>query len=72
MGRARRGLRTRLHVGTGDDLGVDKPWSGQVMRGDTKTPLVGGKIRVDKQRTIAKVPLTTDLVTANPLVLLQP
>jgi len=42
------------------------------MRGDTKTPLVGGKIRVDKQRTIAKVPLTTDLVTANPLVLLQP
>jgi len=62
-------------LAAGSEMGVDKNWQGKVMRGDTKQPLVGGKItiiRVDKQRTIAKVPLTTDIVTANPLVLLEP
>jgi hypothetical protein len=64
-----------ITLSAGSDMGVDKNWTGQVMRGDTLNPLVGGKItiiRVDKQRTIAKVPLTTDLVTSNPIVIMQP
>jgi|MudIll2142460700_1097286.scaffolds.fasta_scaffold02629_2 hypothetical protein len=64
-----------LTISAGSDLGVEKTWSGQVMRGDTKTPFPGGRIiiiRVDKQRTIAKVPLTTDIINANPIILLQP
>ena len=64
-----------ITLSAGSDMGVDKSWTGQVLRGDTPNPLAGGKItiiRVDKQRTIAKVPLTTDIVTANPLVLLEP
>jgi hypothetical protein len=62
-------------LSAGSVNGVDASWSGQVLRGDTLSPLVGGKltiIRVDKQFTIAKVSLTTDIVTSNPIVLLQP
>jgi hypothetical protein len=64
-----------LTISAGSDQGVDKTWSGQLMRGSSQNPLVGGKItiiRVDKQRTIAKVPLTIDLVTSNPIVIMQP
>jgi hypothetical protein len=64
-----------ITLSAGSEMGVDKSWTGQVLRGDTPNPLVGGKItiiRVEKLRTIAKVPLTTDLVTSNPIVILQP
>lgn len=62
-------------LSAGSDMGVDRNWTGQVMRGDSTSPLAGGKItiiRVDKTITVAKVPLTTDLVTANPIVILNP
>ena len=64
-----------ITLSAGSDMGVDKTWTGQVMRGASMDPFVGGKItiiRVDKQRTIAKVPLTTDIVTSNPIVIMQP
>ena len=69
------GDSTIITLPYGSEQGVDKTWTGQVMRGDTKQPFPGGKvtiIRVDKNRTIAKVSLTTDLVTSNPIVILTP
>jgi hypothetical protein len=62
-------------IGAGSESGIEKSWSGTLLRGDTKNPLTGGKIqiiRVDKTRTIAKVTVTTDIVSANPVILLQP
>ena len=69
------GNDTIITIPYGSEQGVDKTWTGQVMRGDTKQPFPGGKvtiIRVDKTRTIAKVSLTTDLVNQNPVVILTP
>jgi hypothetical protein len=63
-------------IPAGSEQGVDKTWTGQVMRGDTKQPLVGARveiIRVDKQRTVARVVgVTVDIITSNPNVVIQP
>lgn len=59
----------------GSEAGVDKTWSGQVMRGDSNQPFPGGKLtifRVDKTRSFATVNLTTDIVNANPVIVLTP
>lgn len=69
------GASTLVTIAAGSEQGVDKTWGGQVMRGDTAAAMPGGKltiIRIDKQFTIAKVGLTTDIVTSNPYVILQP
>lgn len=65
-----------ITVGVGSDQGVGKSgWSGKVLRGDTESPLSGGEvtiIKVDKNKTIGKVHLTTDQVNENPYVKLSP
>jgi hypothetical protein len=65
-----------ITISAGSDMGVDKEtWTGQVMRGSSNQPLPGGKItlvRVDKQRSIARVGLTQDIVNANQTIKLAP
>lgn len=62
-------------LGTGNDAGVAKTWRAQVLRGDTRLPLVGGKaeiVRVDRRTTVVRVKLTPETVRENPTVLLAP
>ncbi len=64
-----------ITISAGSDMGVDKSWSGQILRAGSNAPIIGGKItivRVDKQRTIAKVSVTADIVTANQTIQLTP
>jgi hypothetical protein len=64
-----------ITVAVGSDQGVQKGWSGRVLRGDSESPLDGGDvlvIRVGKRETVGKVKLTTDQVTSNPKVKLSP
>lgn len=59
----------------GKDSGVTTSWTGQIMRGDGATPLVGGAVRiyrVDGQRSYGKVKLTTDTVNSNPIIVIRP
>lgn len=70
-----QGDKTVVVLPYGSDAGVDKTWTGQIMRGSSNQPLVGGKVtifRVDKQRSYATVDLTTDIVNANPVIVLTP
>ncbi|MDQ3341096.1 MAG: hypothetical protein M4D80_38555 [Myxococcota bacterium] len=70
-----RGGDVVVTLSAGSDQGVAANWTGQLMRGQSKSPYAGGKItiiKVDKQRTLAKVPLTIDIVTANRNVILKP
>jgi hypothetical protein len=64
-----------IQIPAGSSQGVKKDWRGQVLRGDSDTPFIGGDIqiiRVDKTLTVGKVKLTTDQVTSNPYVKLSP
>lgn len=70
-----QGGETIITISAGSDKGVAKGWRGQVLRGDTDTPMVGGDvivIRVDKTRTTGKTKLTVDQISANPYVKLSP
>ncbi|MDX2090006.1 MAG: hypothetical protein SFX73_19270 [Kofleriaceae bacterium] len=59
----------------GKSSGIDKSWKAQVLRGETTTALPGGAgqiVSVDRAKTIVRVSLTPDQLTANPNVLLSP
>ena len=75
MGTVMQGSEVLLTIGAGTDQGVQQGWKGQVLRGDTETPLDGGAfnvVRVGKRESVGKVKLTTDQVAANPRVKLSP
>lgn len=64
-----------ITLDVGSETGIDTRWRGHVLRGNSSALLVGGDltlVRVDKRRSIAKVQLTTDLITANPHLQLTP
>jgi len=64
-----------ITIAAGSDQGVAKGWHGQVLRGDSDSPMDGGSvtvIRVGKRETIGKVHLTTDQIASNPRVKLSP
>ena len=70
-----QGGEVLITVSGGSDQGVGPKWKGQVLRGDSESPLDGGAfsvIRVGKRETIGKVKLTTDQIGANPRVKLSP
>jgi hypothetical protein len=61
--------------GAGENNGVNKTWTGKVLRGDGDTPLEGGDViivRVGKKETVGKVHLTPDQINQNPRVKLSP
>jgi len=69
------GNDTIVTIAVGSDKGVDRNWKGQLLRGESKEPLVGGNvtiINVTKLRTVVKVHLPSDIVTKNPQVRLSP
>ena len=64
-----------ITVSMGSDSGVEKSWHGQVLRGNSDSPLDGGDvqiIRVDNKRTLGRVHLTVDVLSRNPKVKLSP
>jgi hypothetical protein len=70
-----QGSDVLITIGAGSDQGVSKSWKGHVLRGDSETPMEGGDVivvRVEKRKTIGKVHLTTDQISANPRVKLTP
>ena len=70
-----QGDSTIITISAGKKQGVKLDWRGAVLRGDSDSPMVGGDvkvIRVDDTRTIGKVKLTTDQISANPYVKLSP
>lgn len=70
-----QGGETIITIGIGSDAGVTRDWKGQVLRGDSNTPMEGGEvtvINVGKRQTAGKTRLTTDQVSANPNVRLAP
>ncbi len=75
LGTSVQGSEVIIQIGAGATQGVKKDWRGQVLRGDSDAPMVGGEVtivRVDKNLTVGKVRLTTDQVSANPYVKLSP
>lgn len=75
IGNSVQGDSTIITISAGKKQGVGPTWRGAVLRGDSDAPMVGGDvtvIRVDDTRTIGKVKLTTDQVSANPYVKLSP
>lgn len=69
------GNEVTITIATGSDAGVAKGWKGQVLRGDSESPLSGGDFvvfRVDKKVSVGKVRLTVDQINANPWVRLSP
>ncbi|HEY3802456.1 MAG TPA: hypothetical protein VGL61_07600 [Kofleriaceae bacterium] len=59
----------------GSDSSIDASWSGHVLRGESDALLDGGDlsiVRIDKRRSVAKVRLTSDVITANRRVRLVP
>jgi hypothetical protein len=75
IGNSVQGDSTIITISAGKKQGVGTGWRGQVLRGDTDSPMVGGEVtvvRVDDTRTIGKTKLTTDQVSANPYVKLSP
>jgi hypothetical protein len=59
----------------GSDSSIDSSWSGHILRGESDALLDGGDlsiVRIDKRRSVAKVRLTSDVVTANRRVRLVP
>lgn len=70
-----QGSEVIIVIAAGANQGVKKDWRGQVLRGDTDAPMIGGDVTVvsvDKNRTVGKVRLTTDAIGANPYVKLSP
>ncbi|MBA3818559.1 MAG: hypothetical protein H0X17_06670 [Deltaproteobacteria bacterium] len=75
IGNSVQGQDVIIQISAGLSQGVKKEWKGQVLRGDSEAPYPGGEvtlIRVDKNLTVGKVRLTTDLISANPYVKLSP
>lgn len=75
IGNSVQGDSTIITISSGKKQGVKPDWRGQVLRGDSDSPMVGGDvfiIRVDDTRTIGKTKLTTDQISANPYVKLSP
>jgi hypothetical protein len=69
------GSEVLITIGIGSEKGVDKGWTGHVLRGDSDSPLDGGEvtvIRVDKRATLGKVRLNIDQLEANGRVKLSP
>jgi hypothetical protein len=70
-----QGSEVVITIAVGSDQGVAPQWNGQVLRGDSDSPLDGGSfkvIRVGKREAVGKVKLTTDQIGANPRVKLSP
>lgn len=70
-----RGSEVVLTIGAGSAQGVQGGWKGQVLRGDSDTPLDGGSFsvaRVGTKECVGSVKLTTDQIAANPRVKLSP
>lgn len=70
-----QGGQVLITVSGGSSQGVGPKWKGQVLRGDSDSPLDGGSfdvIRVGKRESLGKVRLTTDQIGANPRVKLSP
>ena len=70
-----QGDATIITIGAGKKQGVKLDWGGKVLRGDSDSPMVGGDVvlvRVDDTKTIGRVKLTTDQISANPYVKLSP
>jgi hypothetical protein len=70
-----QGGDTVITVAVGSDQGVTREWRGQVLRGDSNTPLDGGDvtvINVGKRQTVARVHLTVDIIAHNLRVKLGP
>ena len=58
-----------ITLDVGADNGIDTHWVAHVLRGNTDTLLDGGNVtlvRVGRRASVAKVRLTTDVITANP------
>lgn len=59
----------------GADAGIDRGWSGVVLRGSSDTTLDGGEfkiIKVTATRAVGKVNMSVDQIKANRYVLIQP
>jgi hypothetical protein len=64
----------RIVVSAGSDKGVKPKWIGEVLKGDTETPLEGGRFNVASVRNrecVGTVTLTPDTLKANPRVRLS-
>ena len=64
-----------LTISAGTEMGVAKTWRGHLLKGSTQLPLSGGGmeiIHVTKRTTLVRVRLTSDIVTANQNVILEP
>jgi hypothetical protein len=69
------GSDTIVTIDVGSDNGVERSWKGQVLRGESTEPLIGGQVtitNVSKRKTVAKVHLTVDVVQQNPQIKLVP
>lgn len=61
-------------LGIGSDQGISVRWTATLLRGDSDAPLPGGDIvliRVARTRTIGKLRVREEIVTANPRVQLS-
>jgi len=70
-----QGGDTFLTIGAGNDRGVRRDWSCEILRADTQLPLSGGGctiIRVDKTTTAAKAQITIDQAHLHTRVRLAP
>jgi hypothetical protein len=75
IGNQMSGSEVLITIAAGSEKGVDKGWTGHVLRGSSDTPLDGGEvtiIRVDKRATLGKVHLNIDQLEANGSVKLSP
>ena len=75
IGNSVQGDSTVITISAGKKQGIGTSWKGQVLRGDSDSPMVGGEvivIRVDETRTVGRVKLTTDQINSNPYVKLSP
>lgn len=64
-----------IQVSAGKDHGVTKTWKARVLRGSTQSPLAGGNatiVRIDRRTTTLLVNLTSNVISANPNVVLEP
>lgn len=62
-------------IAVGSSQGVTDTWGARSLRGETSSPLSGGTgkiLRINKTTTIVRLPLTKDVVDANPRVELTP
>lgn len=69
------GNQVIITINKGSEQGVQKGWKGQILRGDTESPLAGGEFivqRADKNVCVGRITLTVDQITTNPFVRLSP